>query len=86
MRPRYPTSLKVDAIRRVVHQGQPVTDVAQELGVSEGSVFFWVRRYREFTAQHRISGGSRAGSVVEIDVSAAAEMGTLAAYLYRRRR
>lgn len=45
---RYSTARKVEAVRRVVEDGQRVGDVAMELGISEGSLFFWVRRYRQF--------------------------------------
>lgn len=46
--PRYSAARKVDAVRRVVEDGRSVGDVARELGVSQGSLFFWVRRYRQF--------------------------------------
>jgi transposase-like protein len=84
MRPRYPTELKVEAIRRVVHEGRPVVDVALEFGVGEGSVFFWVRRYREFIARQRATlGGWRyAHPPLPGDVDAG-QAGTLAAFLRR---
>lgn len=45
--PRYSAARKVDAVRRVVEDGRSVGDVARELGVSQCSLFFWVRRYRQ---------------------------------------
>jgi transposase-like protein len=40
----------------VVRDGRSVSDTAREFGVSEGSLFFWLRRYRQLTAnQQRIS-------------------------------
>jgi transposase-like protein len=53
--PRYSAARKVDAVRRVVEDGRSVGDVAREFGVSEGSLFFWVRRYREFARSVRES-------------------------------
>lgn len=54
---RYDGQFKMMAVRRVVEHGQPVTKVAADLGVSEGSVFFWVRRYREMAARQRSAFG-----------------------------
>jgi transposase-like protein len=84
MRARYPTELKVEAIRRVVHEGRAVVDVAQEFGVGEGSVFFWVRRYREFVSKQRASRGGWRYSLPPLpgDLSAR-DVGTLAAFLRR---
>ena len=53
--PRYSAARKVDAVRRVVEDGRSVGDVARELGVSQGSLFFWVRRYRQFARAVRES-------------------------------
>ena len=52
---RYSAAHKVAAVRRVVEDGRSVGDVARELGVSEGSLFFWVRRYRQFAGVVRES-------------------------------
>ena len=52
---RYQAACKVEAVRRVVEDGRSVCDVAREFGVSEGSLFFWVRRYREFARSVRES-------------------------------
>lgn len=67
---RYPAAHKVEAVRRVVENGHSVSSVARDLRVSEGSLFFWVRRYREFARRARVplvadSGpGSPPGSLV----------------------
>lgn len=50
---RYSAASKVEAVRRVVEDGFSVCDVACELGVSEGSLFFWVRRYRQIAGRRR---------------------------------
>jgi len=54
---RYSAAHKVAAVRRVVEDGRSVCDVARELGVSEGSLFFWVRRYRQFA--HAVNESTR---------------------------
>ena len=54
---RYSPAQKLEAVQRVVRNGRSVADVAREMRVGEGSVFFWVRRYREMAAKQ---GGSHA--------------------------
>ena len=49
---RYSPAQKLEAVQRVVRDGRSVADVAREMRVGEGSVFFWVRRYREMAAKH----------------------------------
>lgn len=57
---KYNAELKLRCVRRVVHDGRSVSDTAREFGVSEGSLFFWLRRYRQLAANHqRISCLSR---------------------------
>ncbi len=48
---RYSAVQKLEAVQRVVRDGRSVADVAREMRVGEGSVFFWVRRYRELAAK-----------------------------------
>lgn len=82
MRARYSTELKVEAIRRVVHEGRPVVDVALEFGIGEGSVFFWVRRYREYLSRQRASrSGWRHSHPALPAGSSTGDAGTLAAFL-----
>lgn len=53
---RYDAETKARAVRRVVRDGRSVSDTAREFGVSEGSLFFWLRRYRQLAAnRQRIS-------------------------------
>ena len=53
---RYDAETKARAVRRVVRDGRSVSDAAREFGVSEGSLFFWLRRYRQLAAnRQRIS-------------------------------
>ena len=48
---RYTATRKAEAVRRVVEDGWSVGAVAREMGVGEGSLFFWVRRYRQMTRE-----------------------------------
>ncbi|WP_168191545.1 transposase [Thermomonas aquatica] len=57
---KYDAETKARAVRRVVRDGRSVSDAARECGVSEGSLFFWLRRYRQLAAnQQRLSSLSR---------------------------
>jgi transposase-like protein len=72
---RYPAARKVEAVRRVVENGHSVSSVARDLCVSEGSLFFWVRRYRQFARQSRVP--------LEVDPEPGFSPGSLVAYLRR---
>jgi transposase-like protein len=64
---RYSAARKYEAVRRVIEDGLSVHDVASEMGVGEGSLFFWLRRYRQLrpTGRHaRIETSRPAGSLV----------------------
>ena len=50
---RYDAETKARAVRRVVRDGRSVSDAAREFGVSEGSLFFWLRRYRQLAANRQ---------------------------------
>lgn len=54
---RYSAACKYEAVRRVMEDGRSVQDVAREMGIGEGSLFFWLRRYRQLTPP-----GARAGA------------------------
>jgi transposase-like protein len=79
---RYSAARKLAAVRCVVVDGRSVCDVAREAGVSEGSLFFWVRRYRQFAPRAR-------GDVPRFrwsspqDAEPAREPASLVAYLRR---
>ena len=83
---RYSAVQKLEAVQRVVRDGRSVADVAREMRVGEGSVFFWVRRYREMAAKQ---GGSHADheATRPRSISARAEgtpdCGSLVAWLRR---
>ena len=86
---RYSAARKLEAVRRVVEDGRSVCDVARETGVSEGSLFFWVRRYRQFVQRARAHlsraplAGTHLQSPTHMDAEPAREAGTLVAYLRR---
>ena len=64
---RYSAARKYEAVRRVIEDGLSVHDVASEMGVGEGSLFFWLRRYRQLTptGRHaRVETSRPAGSLV----------------------
>ncbi|GHC00575.1 transposase [Thermomonas carbonis] len=92
--PRYSAARKVDAVRRVVEDGRSVGDVAREFGVSQGSLFFWVRRYRQFACSVRESTralrGHGAGlrvtpdrELLQVAAQSTADAGSLVACLRR---
>lgn len=93
-RARYSASLKIEAVQRVVRDGRSVHEVAREMRVGEGSLFFWLRRYREFGAAERnlqslLRAGMPASPTLESDhrVGAGSTVGipgTLVALLRRR--
>ncbi len=66
--PRYSAAHKVNAVRRVVEDGRSVGDVAREFGVSQGSLFFWVRRYRQFARTVRESTRLMRGQAAGVSV------------------
>lgn len=50
---KYDAETKASAVRRVVRDGRSVSDAAREFGVSEGSLFFWLRRYRQLAGNRQ---------------------------------
>ena len=77
--PRYSAARKVDAVRRVVEDGRSVGDVARELGVSQGSLFFWVRRYRQFARAVREGSRVLRGQAMPVRVARERELLQVAA-------
>ena len=67
-RPRYSAAHKLEAVSRVTEDGHSVSHVAREMGVSQGSLFFWVRRHRQFMrpslATARVEANPAIGSLV----------------------
>jgi transposase len=46
-RRRYPREFKIDAIKRVLEDGQPQAHVARDLGISVNTLAGWKREYLE---------------------------------------
>ena len=46
-RVRYPAEFKAEAVKQVTERGHGVMDVAKRLGVSDKSLYLWVRLARE---------------------------------------
>jgi transposase len=42
---RYPEEFKIEAVKQVTDRGHAVADVASRLGVSQHSLYEWLRRY-----------------------------------------
>jgi len=51
MRRRYPREFKIDAIKRVLEDGQPQGHVARDLGISVNTLAGWKREYLEDAEQ-----------------------------------
>jgi len=50
-RRRYPREFKIDAIKRVLEDGQPQAHVARDLGISVNTLAGWKRAYLEDRGQ-----------------------------------
>ncbi|BEU95650.1 transposase [Acidovorax sp. DW039] len=46
-RVRYPAEFKAEAVKQVTERGYGVVDVAKRLGVSDKSLYLWVRLAKE---------------------------------------
>lgn len=57
-RRRYPREFKIDAIKRVLEDGQPQTHVARDLGISVNTLAGWKREYLE-DPRHAFPGNGR---------------------------
>ena len=47
---RYPAEFKAEAVRQVTERGHRVVDVAKRLGMSDKSLYLWVRLAKDRTA------------------------------------
>ena len=50
---RYPEEFKIEAVRQITDKGYPVAEVASRLGVSQHSLYKWVKEQQTPTGQHR---------------------------------
>lgn len=44
---RYPEEFKVEAVKQVIERGYPVAEVAGRIGVSQHSLYAWIRQYSQ---------------------------------------
>ena len=42
---RYPDEFKIEAVKQVTDRGYPVADVAARIGVSQHSLYEWIKKY-----------------------------------------
>ena len=57
-RRRYPREFKIDAIKRVLEDGQPQRHVARDLGISVNTLAGWKREYLD-DSEHAFPGNGR---------------------------
>ena len=44
---RYPEELKIEAVKQITERRYPVAEVSSRLGVSQHSLYEWVRKYSQ---------------------------------------
>ena len=42
---RYPDEFKIEGVKQVIERGHPVADVAARIGVSQHSLYAWIKQY-----------------------------------------
>lgn len=42
---RYPEEFKIEAVKQVTERGHPVAEVASRIGISQHSLYEWLKRY-----------------------------------------
>lgn len=57
---RYPEEFKIETVKQITERGHPVAEVASRIGVSQHSLYAWLKRY-----SLPESGGSERGSQAE---------------------
>ncbi len=62
-RVRYPAEFKAEAVKQVIERGHGVVDVAKRLGVSDKSLYLWVRLAQE---QQGVGNGENATLKAEV--------------------
>jgi transposase len=63
-RVRYPAEFKAEAVRQLTERGHGVVDVAKRLGMSDKSLYLWVR-----LAKYRADPDSRETTQLKAEVS-----------------
>lgn len=62
-RARYPAEFKAEAVKQVTDRGHGVVEVAKRLGISDKSLYLWVRLSKE---QQGVGSGETAAMRTEI--------------------
>ena len=60
---RYPAEFKAEAVRQVTERGRGVVDVAKRLGMSDKSLYLWVRLAQQ---QQGVGSGENASLKAEV--------------------
>ena len=60
---RYPAEFKAEAVKQVTERGHGVVDVAKRLGMSDKSLYLWVRLAQQ---QQGVGSGENASLKVEV--------------------
>ena len=50
---RYPEEFKIEAVKQITDRGYKVGEVANRLGVTTKSLYDWIKRYGDESAQHQ---------------------------------
>ncbi len=50
---RYPEEFKIEAVKQVTDRGYRVSEVAKRLGITTKSLYDWISRYGDESAQHQ---------------------------------
>lgn len=48
---RYPEKFQIEAVKQVTERGHPVAEVASRIGVSQHSLYEWLKRYQHPPAE-----------------------------------
>ncbi len=64
-RKKYTREFKLEAVRLVVEQGHPATEIARDLGINESLLHQWKRRLRDEGALAFPGNGRTAGGELE---------------------
>ena len=50
---RYPEEFKIEAVRQIVERGHPVAEVSSRLGVSQHSLYKWIKQQQTPAGQRQ---------------------------------
>ena len=53
---RYPEEFKTEAVKQITERGHKVADVSARLGVSQHSLYQWIKSHRVPAAEHQVQG------------------------------